>query len=376
MDADADDEIKALNRAIAVTPGDAGLLRLRATRHHVLSRQALALRDYDEAMRLEPGRASDHLDRGQLYRSMGVLAKALEDLDMAIALQPGSAGLHAVRAEIRAEAGDAHGAFSDYNLVIAQQPALGSFRRKRAELLAGPLARPQEALQEYAELIRSGDDFSDCEDRGNLNARLGCWEEAVADYDAALERDPYFDALDSIYTKRGAVLARLGDWRRVADNCDRWLKADPHSAWAMARRGIARNRLGDYAGAVEDFALAEARMDVPRGGLIPDTPEPDAHLRNYLAWFFATAPDAQSRDGARAVRLAREACEITEWRKADYLDTYAAACAQAGDFNEAVRQQERALASPEFETRMGIAARARLASYRDGQPFIEDRESG
>ena len=206
-----------------------------------------------------------------------------------------------------AEAGDAQGAFSDYSLVIAQQLAIGSFRRRRAELLAGPLARPQEALLEYAELIRSSDDFSDCEDRGNLNARLGCWEEAVADYDAALERDPYFDALDSIYTKRGAVLARLGDWRRVADNCDRWLKADPHSAWAVARRGLARSRLGDHAGAVEDFALAEARMDIPRGGLIPDTPEPDAHLRNYLAWFFATAPDAPSRDGARAVRLAKEA---------------------------------------------------------------------
>jgi serine/threonine-protein kinase len=372
MDADtADDELNALNRAIAATPGDAAFLRRRATRHSVLARHALALRDYDEAMRLEPGRVSNHLERGQLYRSMGVLAKALEDLDAAIALQPGSAGLHAVRAEIRTEAGDAQGAFADYSLVIAQQPTIGSFRRQRAALLAGPLARPQEALQEYAELIRIGDDFSDCEDRGDLNARLGCWEVAAADYDAALEREPYFDALDPIYAKRAAVLARLGSWQRVADNGDRWLKADPHSAWAMAWRGIARSRLGDHAGAGADLTLAEARMDVPRGGLIPDTPEPDARLRNFLAWFFATAPDARSRDGARAVRLTREACEITEWRKPDYLDTYAAACAQAGDFAEAVRQQEQALASPEFETRSGVDARARLASYKAGQPYIE-----
>ena len=92
-----------------------------------------------------------------------------------------------------------------------------------------------------------------------------------------------------------------------------------------------------------------------------------AEAHNSRAWIQATAPDEQLRDGKRAVESATKACELTEWKRADMLDTLSAAYAEIGDFGKAVEWQAKAVelapepAKKEFETR--------LALYRSGQPF-------
>ena len=64
---------------------------------------------------------------------------------------------------------------------------------------------------------------------------------------------------------------------------------------------------------------------------------------NSLAWVLATAPDAQWRDGPRAVELARKACEITEWKLPAIIDTLAAALAECERWQEAEAMERRAL---------------------------------
>jgi protein O-mannosyl-transferase len=95
---------------------------------------------------------------------------------------------------------------------------------------------------------------------------------------------------------------------------------------------------------------------------------------NNLAWLYATCPKAEFRDGAEAVRLASRACEITKQPEPEYLDTLAAAYAEAGRFNEAIKTTEeiRALAELDHDTRMTDMALQRLTLYKAGKPFRDE----
>ena len=66
---------------------------------------------------------------------------------------------------------------------------------------------------------------------------------------------------------------------------------------------------------------------------------------------------------------AKKACELTAYKNPDYLETLAAACAEAGDFDGAIKWEKKALESPEFEKAAGDRVRARLKTYQAMEPF-------
>jgi Flp pilus assembly protein TadD len=65
-------------------------------------------------------------------------------------------------------------------------------------------------------------------------------------------------------------------------------------------------------------------------------PKDDGVLNN-LAWVLCTSPDDKLRNGRRAIELATEACKLTEYKVPHILSTLAAAYAEIGDFDNAVK---------------------------------------
>jgi tetratricopeptide (TPR) repeat protein len=92
---------------------------------------------------------------------------------------------------------------------------------------------------------------------------------------------------------------------------------------------------------------------------------------NGIAWLLATCKKDSVRDGMKAVEYATKACELTKWKEAFYKDTLAAAYAENGQFDLAVKHQTEALQSPEFVRQYGEDARKRLASFQMKKPWRE-----
>jgi tetratricopeptide (TPR) repeat protein len=93
---------------------------------------------------------------------------------------------------------------------------------------------------------------------------------------------------------------------------------------------------------------------------------------NALAWLRATCPTAELRDGAEAIESATKANELTNWKKADYVTTLAAAYAEAGDFDAAVKWQKNAIdLLTEKQEHLRADFEERLKLYQSGKPYRE-----
>jgi Zn-dependent protease len=128
-------------------------------------------------------------------------------------------------------------------------------------------------------------------------------------------------------------------------------------ATALTNRGLAESRRGQWQNAIED--QEEALRLNPKL----------ASAHNNLAWLLATCPVDSLRDGEAAVEHATWACEAAGWATPNCLGTLAAAYAEIGDFSQAVRWQERALADAAYRSNYGEEARERLRLYEQGLAY-------
>jgi len=97
-----------------------------------------------------------------------------------------------------------------------------------------------------------------------------------------------------------------------------------------------------------------------------------AEAMNARAWFLATYPIEEARDGRQALADALESCRHSEWKNADFIDTLAAAYAESGDFAQAIQAQQRAMAQvTPTDTSRTHSFQSRLAIYQRHQCYRE-----
>ena len=90
-----------------------------------------------------------------------------------------------------------------------------------------------------------------------------------------------------------------------------------------------------------------------------------------LAKVYSSHPDSAIRNAGEALALASRACELTRNNHPDALDALAAAHAEGGNFQEAIKAAQRAigLARKRGAERIAGAINRRLRLYEAGKPF-------
>jgi tetratricopeptide (TPR) repeat protein len=185
-----------------------------------------------------------------------------------------------------------------------------------------------------------------------------CWQskeelvKALADFDAALKLEP--DNLEALLS-RAETKVDLKQTDAALADLDAALRLAPDDIDALCLRGKVREEAGDYRAALADYQQANR--------LAPEDPLP----LNNVAWVLCTAPDDKLRDGQRAVKAAMRAVELDGGEDWITLDTMAAACAEIGKFEAALRCQADAIrhAPPEEQEDL----KARLELYRAKKPY-------
>ena len=160
------------------------------------------------------------------------------------------------------------------------------------------------------------------------------------------------------YFTQGIYHHKKGQYDEAISDYTRVLEMNPRDSKAYNNRGIVYGKKGQYDRTILDFTKA-IEID-PR----------DAEVYNRLAWLLATAKEPGIRNGKKALELALKACELSDWKDPEYLDTLAAAYARLGDFDNAVKWQEKAFKSPEFAE--DKEAQQRLTLYRKHKSWPPD----
>jgi serine/threonine-protein kinase len=256
------------------------------------------------------------VERGEALRCLGRFDEAIGDFTEAIRLRPAVALGYVWRGLARQGKGDAEGALADFSKGLELKPDDWLAYYYRGRLVRR--RRPQEALADFSRCLKINPQSAGAwEERARVHGQLGDRAGAIADFTSALKIRP--------------------------------------SAVNLNERAACFAAGGQYAEAIADLADAHR--------LQPD----DARTCDSLARVLATCPLDELRDGEWAVELARQACERSQWKESDFIDTLAAACAECGQFEEAERhgQQVVDMADPEDREE----PQRRLDLYRAGKPY-------
>jgi tetratricopeptide (TPR) repeat protein len=354
---DYDSAIKDLGEAIHLQPTNPTWYLIRASAWEHRQQPDKALADLDLVIRLDPTEAVAFYNRGNLRLDRKEHDKALADFDQAIRLQPQFTQALCNRGIAWAARKEYDKALADLDRAIELNPqsAHGFYNRGR---VWSEKREHDRALADFNEAIRLDPRYPPafvC--RGYVWTSKQEYDKALADFDEALRLTPK-DTL--VLGSRAYVHYLRKDHVKALANLDRAVEIEPAYTSGFYLRGKIRQDRKEYGLALADFDRA-LRLD----------PQ-DAGALNTQAWLLATCPDAKYRDGKRAVAAARRACDLTDYKNPYCLGTLAAACAEAGDFEQAVKNQKQALEDAEYARAEGDRARRRLELYEARKPCREE----
>ena len=181
------------------------------------------------------------------------------------------------------------------------------------------------------------------------------FENARRYFDAAIRTDPN---MWTAYFNRATALIRLKKWSAALQDLNSTIRLKPSFLEASFYRAGVNGILGNYRASLNDLDLL-VRLAVSVRSRVDQS-----RALNSRAWLRATCPDASIRNGQMAIADAKKACELSKWKWAWQIDSVAAAYAEAGDFDSAVRYEQQAISTAGDAPQDVYESAARLFSKR------------
>ncbi len=383
--------VTLFSRAVAVTRDNALAHCNLGQALAAAGKPQAALAQLDEALRLKPDYATARNDRALVLYQQGASAAAIRELNRALEFRPAwdkaenNLGLILFDQGKLAEAEkhfrtaikskpDSDSYLTNLGLCLAREDrlddALAAYRQALAlapnafaENALGRALEIQgkfgEASAHYAAAAAIKPNFAEA--YNNLGASLteqGRFADAVGELTTALTIRTNF--ADAEYNLGNAHLG-LGNLDTAAADYTAALRLQPDFTEAHFNLGIALTQQGNSSGAVEHYRAA-LRLNPQLPGALKE-----------LAWILATHPDPKLRDGAEALRLSTQATHLAA-TDATAWDIRAAACAEAGQFTEAISAAKKALelANATKQPELAAPIQKRLELYEAGKAFHAD----
>jgi Flp pilus assembly protein TadD len=288
----------------------------------------LAIQYYHEALRLEPNNAYALLNLGVALDRQGKLEEAVEWYRKALKKYSSWARPH-----------------DNLGFALAR------------------LGRKKEAIAEYEEAIRCDPRWNTAHERlGQLFFADGKLQEAARHFRAAFDdgwRNPI------IYAGLGETLILQGKSAEAVEVLREWASSQQGEWRPRSLLGLALYESGKRDEAGKQFQIAS--------NMNRAWPE----ILNQEAWVLATDPVAKNRNGQLALVVAKQACRATGDREARYLDTLAAAHAEAGQFSGAIQVAKQAIETAKAAQAEHLipAIKQRLELYEKAQPYRNNPEA-
>jgi Flp pilus assembly protein TadD len=378
--------------AARISPGDSEVRTQLARALAQQGRRAEAIVQLGEALRIEPDYGTAHGSLGTVLALDGQLAQAVVQYRIALRSEPNDPVWHNNLGEALARLGQTDEALTEFHEAVRLRPDLSQAHNNMAMILAGR-GRLDEAMEQYHEAVR----LVPNEPAPHVNMAavffgLKRWEDAIAECREAVRLDPRQPQPQAENTWGSCLLAQ-GKLDEAAAHFAQALRLKPDYANARHNLAVLLVRAGKPREAIAEFTtvlqLEPTSVDARRGlamalvslGRFEEAAAPLAEalrLRpdwppalKLMAWIRATAPEASLRNGPEAVRLAGQACQLTGGQDSDALDALAAAYAEAGRFDEAVRAARDAAALARAQGRTDAAAQIdlRVKLYESGKPY-------
>jgi tetratricopeptide (TPR) repeat protein len=187
--------------------------------------------------------------------------------------------------------------------------------------------------------------------------KAGNFAGAKRDVDTILHHDPeYWPAL---YV-RARIFANQGQYQLAIQDCNEALRKYRGFVEASSLRATINTHLGKYSEALKEYNYLISLH--PRLVTL-------ARVLKQRAWLQATCPDPVFRNGQQAVKDAKAACSILQWKDENTIDTLAAAYAETGDFDSAVQFASQALTIKDISSTDSKRIQRHLESFQQRKPI-------